>query len=291
MSETPHSSWEETNNYVFDPEAAPEMVRLINLEKLTTQGMGGLFAGLPDPGNWSDILDVASGPGGWVLDTAFAFPQARVTGIDISQNMVRYATARARSLGLTNASFRIMNITHPLAFADASFDFVNARFLVAVLLHDAWPGVIAECKRILRPGGILRFTEMDAQGQTNSPSYEYLSSLGYHAMQRAGYSFSVDGRSMGITHMLPGMLRAAGFQQVQLRANAVDFSAGTAAWADLFHSAETAAQQILPLIIKMGLGTEQELQQHCLQELIDMQESTFCGVWQYLSAWGVKPES
>lgn len=290
MSEMPLSSPEGTNNYVFDPEAAPEMVRLINLEKLTTQGMGGLFADLPNPESWSDILDVASGPGGWVLDTALALPRAEVTGVDISQNMVRYATARARSQGLTNTKFRNMNITQPFDFADASFDFVNARFLVAVLLRDAWPGVIAECKRILRPGGILRLTEMDAQGQTNSPAYEYLSYLGYNAMKQVGYSFSVDGRSLGITHMLPGMLRAAGFQQVQLRANAVDFSAGTAAWADLFHSAETAAQQILPLIIKAGLGNEQELQQRCLQELIDMQQSTFCAVWQYMSAWGVKPE-
>jgi ubiquinone/menaquinone biosynthesis C-methylase UbiE len=290
MSETPHSSFGENSRYVFDPEAAPEMVRLINLEKITTKGMGGLFAGLPDPTNWHTILDIASGPGGWVLDTAYALPHAQVIGIDISQNMVRYAISRARSQGLANASFRIMNITQPLEFADASFDFVNARFLVGVLQRNAWAGVIAECKRILRPGGILRFTEMDGQGQTNSPSYEYLSYLGYQAMQRVGYSFSVDGRTLGITHMLPSLLRTAGLQQVQLRANAVDFSAGTEAWADLFHSAETAAQQILPLIIKVGLGTEQELQKHCMQELIDMQENTFCGIWHYMSVWGVKPE-
>ncbi|SRR6266567_7352253 len=290
MSETPLSSPEGNNNYVFDPEAAPEMVRLIDLDKIATQGMGGLFADLPDPAAWNEILDVACGPGGWVLDAAYALPRAEVTGIDISQNMTRYANARARAQGLTNATFRIMNITQPLAFADASFDFVNARFLVGVLQREAWPAILAECKRILRPGGILRLTDMDMQGETNSLAYESLARMACQAMKRVGYGFSADGRMLGITYMLTPMLRAAGFQQVQLRANAVDFSVGTEAWVDLFHSAETTTKQIIPLIIKMGLGSEQELQQLGLQQLIDMQESTFCGIWHYTSAWGVKPE-
>jgi ubiquinone/menaquinone biosynthesis C-methylase UbiE len=290
MSEMPLSSSEGTNSYVFDPEAAPEMARLINLDRLTTQGMGGLFANLPDPGVWRDILDVACGPGGWVLDVAHSLPEADVTGIDISQNMVRYAIARVRSQGLTNASFDIMDITKSLDFADASFDFINARFLIGVLRRGDWSVVLAECKRILRPGGILRLTDMDMQGETNSLAYESLARLACQAMKQAGYGFSVDGRTLGITHMLTPLLRAAGFHQVQLRANSVDFSAGTEAWADLFHSAETTTKQITPLIVKMGLASEQELQQLALQQLIDMQENTFCGIWHYTSAWGVKPE-
>jgi hypothetical protein len=36
----------------------------------------------------------------------------------------------------------------------------------------AWPVLIQECMRITRPGGIIRLTEFDTYGTTNSPAVE-----------------------------------------------------------------------------------------------------------------------
>lgn len=108
------------------------------------------------------MLDIACGPGAWALDVAQAFPQKRVTGIDISRMMVQYAKAEAREKGLYNASFQVMDALKPLAFADDSFDLVNARFITGFMSKAASPILVRECMRILRPGGILRLTECES---------------------------------------------------------------------------------------------------------------------------------
>ena len=143
----------EDNTYLLDTESPAEMARLINQERLLTQAMNGPLAGL-DPSTFQRLLDLGCGPGGWVLDVAFAYPGMEVAGVDISKTMIEYANARARSQQLSNTSFGLMDITKPLDFGDDSFDLVNTRFLFAALRRDAWPSFIAECMRILRPGGI-----------------------------------------------------------------------------------------------------------------------------------------
>src|SRR5690242_10696368 len=117
-----------TNSYLFDSESAAEMARLINWDRMTTSTMGGPLAEQPDPTCFHTVLDIACGPGGWCLDLAHAYPDVEVAGIDISQTMISYARARARSQGLGNASFEVMDATQPLAFSDQSFDLINARF-------------------------------------------------------------------------------------------------------------------------------------------------------------------
>src|SRR5713226_4502678 len=77
-----------SNSYVFDPESPAEMARLINQGRQLTQAMGGLFVGMPDTSGLHNVLDVACGPGGWVLDVAFAHPEIEVAGIDISKTMI-----------------------------------------------------------------------------------------------------------------------------------------------------------------------------------------------------------
>src|SRR5690348_806134 len=116
------------NTYPLDPENPEEMARLIELDRTSTRSMGGVFAGLEDTDieRLHDVLDLACGPGGWVLDVALERPETRVTGVDVSNIMINYARARARTQMRHNASFRVMDINGPLDFADSSFDLVNA---------------------------------------------------------------------------------------------------------------------------------------------------------------------
>jgi ubiquinone/menaquinone biosynthesis C-methylase UbiE len=278
-----------SNTYIFDPEDAAELARLIHQDRVVTQGMEGLIAGLPELPETAQVLDLCCGPGGWVLDMAFEHPEMEVAGIDISEMMIAYANARARTQQLPNASFGVMSVLEPLDFSDNSFDFVNARFLVGVIHRDKWLDVLRECYRITKPGGLIRLTEGDLVGLTNSPAFAELSQKCYQVTRALGHGFSPDGRSFGTTHMLGGFLRTIGCEQLQSRAHLLDFSADAEAWADIFHNYDIAFRAIQPAIVKAAMATQEELDQLHQQYIIEMHLSTFRGVMPYMSAWGRKP--
>jgi ubiquinone/menaquinone biosynthesis C-methylase UbiE len=278
-----------SNTYVFDPEDATEMARLIHQDRVITQGMGGPLAGLPELPDTAQVLDLCCGPGGWVLDVAFEHQEMEVAGIDISEMMSAYANARARTQQLPNASFGVMNILEPLDFSDATFDFVNARFLTSVIHREKWLDILREVYRITKPGGLIRFTEGDLVGLTGSRAFAELSQKCYQVVKAMGHGFSPDGRSFGTTHMLGGFLKTIGCEQIQSRMHVLDFSADSPAWADIFHNYDIAFRAIQPAIIKMGMGTQEELDQLHQQYLIDMHLNTFRGIMPYMSVWGTKP--
>jgi ubiquinone/menaquinone biosynthesis C-methylase UbiE len=274
---------------LIDPESAAEMTRLINLDRFTTEAMGGPLVGLSDPSLLHNVLDVACGPGGWVLDAAFEHPEIEFVGVDISKIMITYAQARAAAQQLMNASFGIMDVTKPLDFPDASFDLVNARFLVGVLHKNEWEPFITECTRILRPGGILRLTEPVDLGDTSSPALEEWNTHIFKIIRLAGYGFSPTGRSYGIAPILARLLRNAGYQEIRHAAHAVEFSAGTPGWTDFFHQTEIAYHGGQSMLVKAGVATPEEAQRLYQQILIEIQSNDFCHIWNYLTVWGVKP--
>src|SRR5690348_6391598 len=158
MPGSPSSSSNE-NAYVIDVESASELARLLHQDHLVTKSMGGLLVEQSDTSNIHDVLDIASGPGGWALELADRNPQINVVGIDISQSMIEYARALAKAQKLKNIEFFVMDVLKPLDFPAASFDLVNARFLQGFMPSSAWPVLIQECLRVCRPGGIIRLTE------------------------------------------------------------------------------------------------------------------------------------
>jgi len=279
----------ESNGYVLDPESPTEMARLINLDRFMTRGMGGPLVGVDHLSPLRNVLDIACGPGGWVLDVAFERPDVEVAGVDISKIMIDYAKARARTQQLTNASFRVMDITKPLDFADNTFDLVNVRFLFAVLSREQWPAVVAECTRILRQGGMLRWTELMDGGATNSPAKEQLHSFFSQALWRAGYGFSVNGCSIGVTITLPRLLRKAGYQQVRHLMHALEVSADTEVYGDFLHNAEITYLLAKPFFLQTGVTTAKEFGQTYQQMLIELGAETFTGMWHYVTALGIKP--
>lgn len=280
---------EEENTYVFDTESATEMARLIDQDRRLTQGMGGAMVGFPELAAGSQIVDLACGPGGWAMDVAYARPDIDVAGVDVSKTMIRYANARARSQELNNVTFGIMDITQPLEFSDASFDLVNARALIAVLKREAWQPFIAECFRILKPGGTLRLTEGVDFGVTNSPAVERMHTAGTAMLKPLGYSFSVDGRTFGLMPVLPRLLREGGFQNLRTLGYAIEFSAGTPAWIDYYHNYEIAFLQSKSTMIKLGLITEEEFDRSYQQLFIDMNRPDFGGIAMLASVIATKP--
>lgn len=291
MTDMPVSSPEPTQpyeGYFIDAENAAEMARLVLQDRLITRAMGGV---LPEPIDLSQVfhaLDIGCGPGGWLLDLAAQNSHIRGVGIDISSLMMAYANNLARERDLPNVQFHVMNATQPLLFADNSFDLVNGRIITGFLTAQQWPAMIEECRRILRPGGILRLTEAE-WGFTNSVALETLSGMTALSLYRAGHSFSPSGRTVGTANVLRLLLKQAGFQDIQYRAHAVDFSKGAEVHESNVQNVLVVYKLIQPFFIQMQVATEEELQRIYERLEQELQAEDFCGVDYYLTVWGRKP--
>ena len=277
------------NTYFIDVESGAEMARLMNQDRLLTQIMGGIFPEQPDLPDIHDILDIASGPGGWVIDAAYKYPTANVVGIDISRIMIEYARAMAKVQWLDNARFQEMDALKPLEFPDNSFDVVNSRLICPFMPTSAWPTLLRECMRITRPGGIARITEWNEPGITNSPACEELQRKCFQALQLAGRIFAPDGRHFGICQMLGHFLHDAGYQDIQHKAYVINFSAGTPAFATWYQNLRVGFVLLLPFLLKHGVTTQEEFDQLYEQFLIEISDSSFCGICIFLTVWGRKP--
>ena len=277
------------NTYFIDAENAAEMARLTVQDRLTTKAMGGLFPEQADLSSIRAILDIACGPGGWTIDVAEAYPEKRLTGIDISRLMIEYAKAQTRAKGLTNVSFQVMDALKPLEFADTAFDLVNARFIFSFMPATVWPKLLQECARILRPGGIIRLTESEWYF-TNSPAYEQLHGMVARAMYLTGLSFSPDGRNVGITPMLARLLRNAGFTGIGERAHVINLSAGTEAHQGLYRNLLAFLKLIQPFLIKTGVTTQAEANSLYYRAMDELMADEFCAISFLLTAWGTRPE-
>lgn len=276
------------NTYFIDAENAAEMARLITQNRLITKSMGGLFPERTDVSNMHNILDIASGPGGWVLDVACAYPKTQIVGIDTSKLMIQYAHTQAQQQKLNNANFREMDALKPLDFPDSSFDLVNGRLLIAFLPAAAWPKLLQECLRITRPGGVIRLTECEVP-ITNSLSASRLWTMLAQAFKQAGQSFSPDGRDIGLTPMLGRLLHDAGYVHAQKMAHAIDYSAGTEAHGGFYHDFAVFFKLLQPFLIKCGGTTQEEVDTLYHRALAEMLSEDFCSLWFLLTVWGEKP--
>lgn len=98
-----------------------------------------------------EAADVGCGPGQLVIEIAQRAPGLRVTGIDLSDEMLTQGRDNALRAGVANrVSFRRGDAQH-IPFSDASLDLVVSTLS---LHHWSDPGaVLGEIARVLRPGG------------------------------------------------------------------------------------------------------------------------------------------
>jgi SAM-dependent methyltransferase len=282
------------NKYFIEAENAAEMARLLKLDRLLTEAMGGPLTGLAEKelNNLHDVLDIACGPGGWVLELANAHRSMRVTGVDISEIMIRYASGLAETSGRSNAHFKRMNaLARPFTFPDQSFDLINARLIVGFMQTTFWPHFLKECQRILRPGGILRLTECEGGmvGITTSIGCETLNRAGVLALHHSGQSFTPNDAMLGSTAALPGLLRRTGYQDVRHVAHAIDWSADTPQHDAWCQNALIGFRLLKPFLLKHQAITEQAFQQAYQRMEQELQVEDFCGMWYLVTVIGTNP--
>jgi SAM-dependent methyltransferase len=104
------------------------------------------------------ILDLGCTAGNSTLPYVDAFPNAEVHGIDLAAPCLRYAHARSELLA-RRVHYSQQNAERT-DFRDGDFDLIVSHILLHELSSTALPRVFAECRRLLRPGGIMLHVEV-----------------------------------------------------------------------------------------------------------------------------------
>jgi ubiquinone/menaquinone biosynthesis C-methylase UbiE len=121
------------------------------------------------------ILDVGCGVGLSTFSLQEVYPQAQVTGLDLSSYFLAVAKYR------TQQSQAHINWVHASAestgLPDAAFDVVSLCLICHELPQSATREIFAEARRLLRPGGHISIMDMNPQSEAFKKMPPYILTL------------------------------------------------------------------------------------------------------------------
>ena len=104
----------------------------------------------------ANVLDLACGTGDFTVALLRRFPDARVTGVDLTPEML--AIARQKLAGSADVTFCTGDAQDLVAFSDATFDLVVCAF--GFRNFPDKEKALAACHRVLKPAGRLVVLEL-----------------------------------------------------------------------------------------------------------------------------------
>ena len=117
------------------------------------------------------ILDFGCGPGTISVGLAKAVAPGELHGVDMEESQIELAKSVAEAGGQDNATFHVGDVTD-LPFEDGFFDVAHCR---NVLMHvPDTSAVLAEVKRVLKPGGIIGCREMISASSFTYPDFDVM---------------------------------------------------------------------------------------------------------------------
>lgn len=242
-----HSS--SADNYVLGhtPWAIQRLLRLGQIYALFTRRMfaeAGISTGM-------QVLDIGCGPGEVSLIAADMVGETgSVLGVDASADMLEVAQTRAHAAGLTQVSFLAADLRD--LTPDRQFDALVGRF---ILMHMPEPEtILRQLVQWVRPGGIVALQEYNLS--SHEDAFYPPSTLWEQSWRWSTLAFRQAGGNLHAGMQLPSMFRAAG-----LPAPHMSYEASIGADPDWpgFEMRAADVRTFLPLILRFGLATEEEI--------------------------------
>ena len=163
------------------------------------------------------VLDLGCGPGTLSIGLAEAIAPGELYGVDMEQTQVALARSIAEAGGHDNATFEVGDVTG-LSLDDDSFDVVHGH---AILVHvPETQAVLAEAKRVLKPGGIIAIREWILDGSFLAPDFE----VTYDAWATLAELIIADDGHPNIGRDLKRHLFEAGFTDVRPTASFTSYT-------------------------------------------------------------------
>ena len=123
----------------------------------------------PPPGG--TVLEIACGTGRNLIRAARAYPDARLFGLDLSEEMLATARAHVAAAGLAGrialARGDATSFDPQTLFGAAAFDRVFISYALSMI--PAWREAVAEALAHLTPGGALHLVDFGDQGELPRP--------------------------------------------------------------------------------------------------------------------------
>ena len=158
------------------------------------------------------ILDLGGqGTCDWAWYAALAFPNTKV--YTVTTKAIRQLS-NSNVRGPPNHRQVAVDALSKLPFPDAQFDLISARELHSILKlvgengEDEWEACLAECMRVLKPGGYLEFILLDSDIMNAGP-------LGLARSVELGFTLQTLGYDPAPTRTFLGRLRRTGFEAVR----------------------------------------------------------------------------
>jgi ubiquinone/menaquinone biosynthesis C-methylase UbiE len=274
--------------FVQDRRHTEDLLRLVEQDQLLTAGMGGVLAEQDDPVRFQRVLDVGCGTGGWLLDTARAYPDIQqLFGIDISSGMVHYACEQAIVEQVSNrVEFRVMDALRMLEFPANYFDLLNLRVPGSWVRTWDWPKLLQEFKRVTLPKGIIRLVEGQIPAAPNSPAFDQLWSIGFQVGYQSGYYFEPS--RGGITKFLGPLLQQyACTGKVSQCEYVIHIDQGYE-YLDVFKKDMKLLLQFLPEFWKRFTRLREDYDEIYLQACQELDNPDFTADWVQTTVWGTR---
>ena len=168
------------------------------------------------------LLDVATGTADLAISLASALPRTRITGIDLSEEMLAVGRRKVERAGLQDRIALQKADCLALPFADGSFDCVTVAYGVRNFEH--LDRGYAEMARVLRPGGMLCVVELSVpRSRWVLPFYRFYTRAVIPAVGRmvtgdsSAYTYLPDSiAAMPQGERMLGLMREAGLESARL---------------------------------------------------------------------------
>lgn len=269
------------NTYLIDTTDASlnkaDASRLIEQDELVNDGQKSLVPDDYEPHADSAILDIACGPGGWLREVHHLYPHVRLVGVDNNKPIIEWARRHKKTQHNPNVSFELMDVMQPLEFPDASFDFINARFLAGVVTHEHWAILLRDCFRILKPGGFIRLTESELSWIANAPAAAMMTDAMLKVIWKRGRTYSPT--ALAIAPMLSYFLTQSGFVDPDTQIIGINWSFNMPQHSRVRNDTLMTAQILRDQFVELGIMTNAEFEELDAATKIETEQEEFAALW------------